>query len=64
MQKIYAQIKSNRVHNIIVLEDETLAPLFSDGFDLLIDVTEMRPYPSPNWAYIEGTFYAPPDSNE
>lgn len=53
---IFAQIKDGIVSNIIVLDDETLIPLFKEGFDDIVRVDQLQPYPSPGWTYDGNTF--------
>lgn len=64
---LYAQIKNGMVQNIIVIEDTNLLPLFSQGFDSLIDVTNLSsdvcPYgthPGPGDLYDGSVFSRPP----
>lgn len=56
---ICAQVKNGIVMNIIVLDDASLAPLFTEGFDSLIRVDQLQPYPSIGWTY-DGTNFNPP----
>jgi len=58
---VFAQIKNGNVVNIIALNDESLIPRFSEGFDAFIRVDGMLPYPSPNagWTY-DGVNLIPP----
>lgn len=56
---VYAQVRNNVVVNTIVLDDLTLLPLFSEGFDACIRIDGVSPMPSINWTYIGGVF-APP----
>lgn len=60
---IYAQIKDGVVSNIIVLNDEQYIPLFSQGFDELLRVDQLLPYPSPGWTY-DGQDFFPPEQEE
>lgn len=54
---IYAQILKGIVQNVIVLNDPSLVPLFQQGFDFLVDVTQ-NPV-SPGWSY-DGKNFSPP----
>lgn len=54
----YAQIKENRVHNIIVLEDESLKSLFKQGFDELVRIDNLDPIPHIGW-YFDGYIFMP-----
>lgn len=60
---IYAQIKDNIVSNIIILDDESLIPLFSEGFDLLMRVDQLGLYPSSGWGYDPDTQTFSPPTN-
>lgn len=57
---IYVQIKDGVVVNKIVLEDKTLIPVFSEGFDYLISVLNMTPEPEIGWTFSFGQLSAPP----
>lgn len=57
---IYAQIKNGIIQNIIDLEDASLIPLFSQGFDFFVDITKLQPYPSPGHSYDGNSFSLPP----
>lgn len=57
----YAQIKDNEVKNVIVLEDPTLVDLFSENYDVLIDVSDLDQRPGPGWIYDGQTFSPPPE---
>jgi hypothetical protein len=60
---IYAQIKDQKIVNIIDLQDITLVPLFLDGFDDIVRIDLLDPTPGIGWSYVNGTFTAPPDPN-
>lgn len=55
----YAQIKNSIVQNVIVLDDDSLLPLFSEGFDLVLRVDQMMIYPGPGWTF-DGSVFVPP----
>jgi len=55
----YAQIKDGVVNNTIVLDDETLASVFSKGFDYLVRIDLLSPCPGPGWLY-DGANFSPP----
>lgn len=48
---IYAQITNSLVINCIDLEDPTLIPIFSAGFDYFIEIDAIVPMPSIGWGY-------------
>jgi hypothetical protein len=50
---IYAQIKKGIVANVLVLEDTSLAPMFAEGFDDLVEIKDDRKQPSIGWTYDE-----------
>lgn len=58
---VYAQIKDGIVVNCVILEDETLIDLFTEGFDYLININDLDPIPSIDWTYDSGnnTFSEP-----
>lgn len=56
---VYAQVKDGIVRNTIVLDDLTLIPLFSEGFDAFIRVDNIDQPPSINWTYDGNTFNPP-----
>lgn len=56
---VYAQIKSEKVINCIILDDESLLPLFQEGYDLVIRIDELSPRPGPGYSYISGEFSPP-----
>lgn len=58
---IYAQIKTGIVFNIIVLDDESLAEHFKNGFDHLIRIDELTPSPQIGWSYDGIDFNQPPE---
>lgn len=55
----YAQIKDGIIKNTIVLNDPTLEPLCSSGFDHLIRIDELKPMPGIGWTYDGTTFIKP-----
>jgi hypothetical protein len=55
----YLQIKDGFVKNAIVLNDESLIPIFSEGFDFFIRSDEMIPQPGIGWSY-DGAVFAEP----
>lgn len=62
---IYAQVKDGFVVNTIVLDDETLIPLFLEGFDYLIEITLTPGNPSIGWSYDPNTeTFSPPQEDE
>lgn len=48
---IYAQVLGGVVVNIIVLNDLSLLPVFAQGYDFFIDVTNLPQYPGPGDLY-------------
>jgi len=56
----YAQIKDGIVKNIIVLDDVSLLPLFLEGFDFIIEVSEEPGSPGRRWGYTEQDGFTPP----
>lgn len=56
---IYAQIKNGIVRNLIVLDDDSLAHLFAEGYDLCIRVDQLDPQPCIFWSYDGENFSAP-----
>lgn len=56
---IFAQIKNSIVQNIIVVNDESLIPMLSEGFDEVIRVDQLGQYPGPRWSYDGENFTAP-----
>lgn len=63
MDKIYAQIKSGKILNTIVLNDDssTHLTLFGTGmgFDSIVRVDTLSPTPAIGWSY-DGTHFAAP----
>jgi hypothetical protein len=57
---VYAQIKDGIIKNMIVLEDESIKHLFSEGFDHFVRVDELNPVPCIGWAY-DGVFFTKPE---
>lgn len=53
---IYAQIQGNKVANIIVLDDPTLAHVFKEGFEDIVNITDVDPQPAIGANYIDGVF--------
>jgi hypothetical protein len=53
---IYAQIINNTVVNIIVVEDLSVLPFLSKGFDAIIRVDNISPMPNIGDSYINGIF--------
>lgn len=51
MNKYYARIKNNLVEDVIVLADLSLLPLFSEGYDFVIEVKMEPSQPSAGWFY-------------
>lgn len=56
---VYAQIKDSIVTNIIIIDDESLVSLFSEGYDSIVQIDEITPTPGPNWSYDGENFAAP-----
>lgn len=52
----YAQIKNGVVTNIIILEDQSLLPYFSENFDQVINISSFVPEPEIGWTYNNGNF--------
>ena len=48
--------------NTIVLDDESLIPLFSAGFDYFIEIDGLEPLPGVGWSY-DGTNFTPPSGD-
>lgn len=59
---VYAQILAGIVMNTIVLDDESLIPLFSAGFDYFIEIDGLEPLPGVGWSY-DGTNFTPPSGD-
>lgn len=51
MKKYYARIKEGLVKDIIVLEDETLVPLFGADFDFIVEVEKKPGAPCAGFSY-------------
>lgn len=51
MNKVWAQIKNGIVQNTIVLDDESLIPVFTQGFDHLIRIDDLVVQPTIDWLY-------------
>ncbi len=60
VNKVWAQIKNGVVENAIVLNDESLIPIFSEGFDYFVRIDEMDPRPGPQWLF-DGQVFTNPD---
>lgn len=60
MSMQFAQIKNNLIENVIALNDLSLLPLFSIGYDLVIRIDELNPVPGIGWSYDGMDFTAPP----
>jgi len=56
---IYAQIKNGIVVNTIVVDDGSVLPLVSTGFDALVRTDNLDPQPGMRWLY-DGTNFTPP----
>lgn len=56
---IYAQIKDSIIENVIIIDDESLLSLFSEGYDDLVQIDDVNPRPGPGWSY-DGEDFAPP----
>lgn len=54
----FAQIKDRKVINIIVLDDESLVPLFKEGFDHLVRIDHLEPVPHIGW-HFDGYIFMP-----
>lgn len=61
---VYAQIKSGLVVNVVVLDDASLIPLFSAGFDHFIQIDNLVGGPGKGWSYDGENFIAPPPEPE
>ena len=48
---IYAQVLNGIVQNIIILNDESLIPLFLEGFQYIIRIDDINPIPGIGWFY-------------
>lgn len=49
----FAQLKNGKVENVIVLDDLSLIPIFSEGFDDFICTDNLEPKPSKDWTYTQ-----------
>ena len=56
---IYAQIKDDLVKNTIVLDDVSLTPVFSAGFDHFKRIDTLNPIPGIGWTYVNSVFTEP-----
>lgn len=57
---IFAQIKDGFIVNMIVLEDSSLLPLFSQDFDDVIQVDNKPGSPAVGWSYDPEQGFSPP----
>lgn len=57
---IFAQILNGSVKDCIVLDDLSLVPLFSQGFDQFLQVDHLNPRPGPGWACDAKGLFTPP----
>lgn len=48
---IYAQISNGLVANIIQVDDVSVVPLFTDGYDACIRIDNITPQPCIGWSY-------------
>lgn len=55
----YAQISKGIVENIILLDDASLIPKFSEGFDALVLIDNIVPIPQLGWLYDGFNFTSP-----
>src|SRR5271165_1689723 len=56
---VYAQVLKNTIVNTIVLNDPSLIPLFSDGYQYFVEIDQLDPEPGIGWAY-DGQKFSPP----
>jgi hypothetical protein len=56
---IFAQILNGIIMNTIILNDLSLIPLFTEGFDSCIRIDQLSIQPSIGWTY-DGTNFSPP----
>jgi hypothetical protein len=47
----YAQMNNNIIVNTIDVEDSSLIPLFSQGYDLFMEIDDLTPVPAIGWIY-------------
>ena len=59
---IFARILNGTVQDCIVLDDLTLTPLFSQGYDYFIQTDNLIPQPGVAWGY-DGTSFTPPEQD-
>lgn len=61
---IYAQITTGLIVNIVEIEDSTLVPIFSQGYDYCVQIGNLTPIPTIGWGYIpyNNTFAVPPSN--
>lgn len=57
--KIYAQVLNGVVINMIVLNDDSLISLFSQGFDCIVRTDTLSPTPCIGFTY-DGETFSPP----
>jgi hypothetical protein len=55
----YAQILGGLVQNTIIIDDPSMVPTFSDGFDYCIRIDTLDPVPGIGWGY-DGSNFTPP----
>lgn len=60
---LYAQIKDQKIINIIILNDEELLDQFSEGFDFCLRIDELETIPQIDWNY-EDEVFSPPSIPE
>jgi len=59
----YAQILNGIIVNIIDLEDPTLVPIFSEGFDSCLEIDNLSIVPNIGWYYdVPSTAFYPPET--
>lgn len=57
---IFAQIKDGLIVNVIVLDDQSLLPLFSQDFDNIIPIDNKPGSPAIGWSYDPKQGFSPP----
>lgn len=57
---VFAQIKDGVVKNTVVLEDASLASLFKEGYDDILQIDATFPQPGIGWTFDGLKFKAPP----
>lgn len=59
---IYAQVKDSKIVNVIILDDESLKPLFLEGFDYLVEISLDPGDPAIGWSYDPNSqTFSPPE---